>query len=126
MPKSALLVIILSSWLIVLTVINYIYLPIFHTDYDYSSTLGTEARIDFGPVGVGLVRVPPPLGILAYIDGLPEEVEGLVVYLDLVESELDPRDVGQVALERSTYLIRINQSSMCTLESGISSTPHCS
>ena len=59
-----------------------------------------------------MVAVPPPLGIYAYIDGLAEKIEGLVVYLELVESELDSRDVGQVALERSTYLIRINQSSM--------------
>ena len=59
-------------------------------------------------MSVGLVLVPPPLGIFAYIDGLPEETEGLVVYLELDESELDPRDVGQIALERSTYLIRIN------------------
>ena len=63
-------------------------------------------------MGVGLVLVPPPLGIFAYIDGLPEETEGLVVYLELDESELDPRDVGQIALERSTYLIRINPSRM--------------
>ena len=63
-------------------------------------------------MGVGLVPVPPPLDIFAYIDGLPEETEGLVVYLELEESELDPRDVGQIALERSTYLIRINPSRM--------------
>ena len=63
-------------------------------------------------MGVGLVPVPPHLGILAYIDGLPEETEGLVVYLELDESELDPRDVGQIALERNTYLIRINSSRM--------------
>ena len=73
--------------------------------------------IVFDPVGVGLVAVPLPLGIFAYIDGLAEETEGLVVYLDLVESELDPRDVGQVALERSTYLIRINPSGICIVES---------
>ena len=63
-------------------------------------------------MSVGLVLVPPPLDIFAYIDGLPEETEGLVVYLELEESELDPRDVGQIALERSTYLIRINASRM--------------
>ena len=68
-------------------------------------------------MGVGLVAVPPPLGIFAYVDGLVEEIEGLVVYLELVESELDPRDVGQMALERSMYLIRINPSSMYIAES---------
>ena len=62
-----------------------------------------------------MVLLPPPLGIFAYIDGLAEEPEGLVVYLQLEESELDPRDVGQVALERDTYLIRINPSSRWTI-----------
>ena len=68
-------------------------------------------------MGIGLVALPPPLGIFAYIDGLTEGTEGIVVYLELVESGLDPRDVGQVALKRSTYLIRINPSSMCITES---------
>ena len=45
--------------------------------------------------------------------------EGLVVYFELDESELDPKDVGQIALERSTYLIRINPSRTHTIESQI-------
>ena len=32
--------------------------------------------------------------------------------MDIIESDLDPRDVGQVSLERSAYLIRINESGM--------------
>ena len=32
------------------------------------------------------------------------------MFLDIIESDLDPRDVGQVSLERSSYLIRINES----------------
>lgn len=66
-----------------------------------------------------MVALPPPLGIFPYIDGIAEEPEGLVAYLDLEESDLDPRDVGQVALERSTYLVRINPSStwVCVLQS---------
>ena len=46
----------------------------------------------------------------AYLDGLAEELEGFVLYLDVIESELDPRDVGQVSLSRSVYLVVINQS----------------
>ena len=46
----------------------------------------------------------------AYLDGLAEELEGFVLYLDVMESELDPRDVGQVSLSRSVYLVVINQS----------------
>ena len=48
----------------------------------------------------------------AYLDGLAEELEGFVLYLDVMESELDPRDVGQVNLSRSVYLVVINQSGM--------------
>ena len=48
----------------------------------------------------------------AYLDGLAEELEGFVLYLEVMESELDPRDVGQITLSRSVYLIVINQSGM--------------
>ena len=51
----------------------------------------------------------------AYLDGLAEELEGFVLYLDVIESELDPRDVGQVNLSRSVYLVVINQSGMIIL-----------
>ena len=52
----------------------------------------------------------------AYLDGLPEELEGFVLYLDVIESELDPRDVGQVNLSRSVYLVVINQSGTCRVQ----------
>ena len=48
----------------------------------------------------------------AYLDGLAEELEGFVLYLEVMESELDPRDVGQITLSRSVYLVVINQSGM--------------
>lgn len=51
----------------------------------------------------------------AYLDGIPEELEGFVLYLELIESELDPRDVGHVNLSQSVYLIIINQSGMNVL-----------
>lgn len=46
----------------------------------------------------------------AYSDGIQEQREGLVLLLEIIESELDPRDVGNVSLSRSAYLIRINDS----------------
>ena len=33
-----------------------------------------------------------------YNDGIAEDVEGLILFLEVVESQLDPRDVGQVQL----------------------------
>ena len=48
----------------------------------------------------------------AYSDGIQEQREGLVLFLEIIESELDPRDVGNVSLSRSTYLVRINDACM--------------
>ena len=58
---------------------------------------------------------PPSLSLNAYQDGVAEESEGFILYLEIVESELDPRDVGSVSVSRSAYLIRINQSSTTVL-----------
>ena len=49
-----------------------------------------------------------------YDDGVGEEVEGLIVLLEVLESELDERDVGQVDLARAAYLVRIYHSGMHT------------
>ena len=47
----------------------------------------------------------------AFEDGLSEDVEGFIIYLQLLdEPELDARDVGQVNISRAVYLVRINQS----------------
>ena len=46
--------------------------------------------------------------IPVYDDGIDEDVEGLIIFLEVMESELDPRDVGQIDLIRSAYLIRIS------------------
>ena len=43
-----------------------------------------------------------------YADGVPEDLEGFVLFVELLESELDPRDVGYVSLARSAHLVRIN------------------
>ena len=53
---------------------------------------------------------PPTLSLDAYQDGVAEQSEGFVLLLEIEESELDPRDVGNVSLSRSVYLVRINQS----------------
>ena len=57
----------------------------------------------------------PYVDIGAFQDGLAEVQEGFVIYLDILESELDPRDVGQVNVSRSLYFVRINQSGMGTV-----------
>ena len=50
--------------------------------------------------------------LAAFPDGIPEQMEGFVLFLEIIESELDPRDVGNVSLSRSAYLVRINDSGM--------------
>ena len=50
------------------------------------------------------------LELNAYQDGEAEQLEGFVLFLEIAESELDPRDVGNVSVSRSAYLVRINQS----------------
>lgn len=59
---------------------------------------------------IGFLIYHEELDLRAYEDGEAEESEGFVLYLDLVESELDPRDVGLVNISRNAYLIRINES----------------
>ena len=55
---------------------------------------------------VGKFRFP------IYDDGIAEDVEGLVLSLEVLESELDPRDVDFVNLSRSAYIIAIYPSGM--------------
>ena len=50
--------------------------------------------------------------IPVYDDGIAEDVEGLVLFFEVLESELDPRDVDFISFSRSTYLIVINPSGM--------------
>ena len=56
--------------------------------------------------------IPSYLSLEAYQDGIAERSEGFVLLLEIDESELDPRDMGNVSLSRSVYLVRINQSGM--------------
>lgn len=77
----------------------------YSTGYDYD-TINEVVRVYAG----GFVA-PGYINLYAYEDGLAEEeTEGFLIYLDLLESELDERDVGQVNLSRSVYLVRISQS----------------
>ena len=71
----------------------------------------------------GGIFFPPSLTLNAYQDGEAEQLEGFILYLEIVESELDPRDVGNASLSRPAYLVRINQSgTVMKLVTGIS--PH--
>ena len=63
-------------------------------------------------VRAGLPLPPQAVEILTLPDSSPEGTEGFIVFVEVQESELDERDVGQVELIRSAYLIRINPSGM--------------
>ena len=78
-----------------------------HTEYDYSFEEDENAVVTHpgGNAGVAQLYFIP-----IYDDGIAEDVEGLVLFLELFESELDPRDVGFINLPRSAYLIIINPS----------------
>lgn len=75
-----------------------------HAAYDFESVNTTIAGL------AGGIFFLPSLSLDAYQDGLLEQLEGFVLYLEIVQSELDDRDVGNASLSRSTYLVRINQS----------------
>ena len=74
------------------------------SEYDY---VGIDKTIQ---IITGGFFLPELLQIGPYQDGVAEELEGFVLFLDVLESELDERDVGQVSLTRAAYLVRINQS----------------
>ena len=71
---------------------------------DYQSIETTLSEFAGGFVSPGFFSFE------VYEDGVAEEVEGFVLFLEVLESELDERDVGQVDLARAAYLVRINQS----------------
>ena len=55
-----------------------------------------------GNVGIAVGFIFP-----IYDDGIAEDVEGLVLSLQVLGLELDPRDVDFVNLPRSAYIIAI-------------------
>ena len=75
--------------------------------FDYNNT---TPLIPFGS-GV-LPPIPQYLILSIYEDGVEEDTEGLILFVDIPESLLDPRDVGQIDLLRSVYLVTINESGM--------------
>jgi hypothetical protein len=75
-----------------------------HAVFDYETVDTTISGI------TGDVVISPSLTLDAYQDGEAEQSEGFVLYLEIIDSELDPRDVGNVSVSRSAYLVRINQS----------------
>ena len=86
--------------------------------YRLLSILYMCAEYDHGIVAVILGSKIPyslcteSLVIPIYDDGIDEDVEGLILFLDVMESQLDPRDVGYINVSRSAYLITIYPSGM--------------
>ena len=76
----------------------------FYTVYDYEFISTTQRVYAGGPF------LNPTFFLESYEDGVSERREGYVVFLEIIESELDPRDVGNVSLSQSTYLIAIDES----------------
>lgn len=74
--------------------------------FDYNNTVQV---IPFPPGGI-VPDLHQYYLLPIYEDGLEEDTEGFVLYMDVVESQLDPRDVGQIDLARTAYLVTINQS----------------
>ena len=72
--------------------------------YDHSDINETKR------VYAGGFVVAPFVLLETFSDGISEQTEGSVLFLEIIESELDPRDVGNVSLSRSAYLVRINDS----------------
>lgn len=85
----------------------------FHAAYDYEAVNTTLSGLAGGFI------IPSYLSLAAYQDGIAEQFEGFVLYLEIVQSELDPRDMGNVSLSRSAYLVRINQSGMVCIIIGL-------
>ena len=77
-----------------------------HAVFDYEEVDTTLS----GFAGGIFISPSMPLTLNAYQDGEAEQLEGFILYVEIDESELDPRDVGNVSLSRSAYLVRINQS----------------
>ena len=75
----------------------------FATEYDYQTVSRTYSVLAGGFIA------PVFFGIEIYQEGVAENLEGFVLFLEIAESELDQRDIGNVSLSRSTYLLRINQ-----------------
>ena len=81
----------------------YVYYAEYDCDFGESATVVHHA---------GLSGVGHSFFIPVYDDGIAEDVEGLVFFFEVLESELDPRDVDFISFNRSTYLIVINPSGM--------------
>jgi hypothetical protein len=87
-----------------ITYISYFLHPHNYAVFDYEAVDTTINGF------AGGIFISPSLSLDAYQDGEAEQLEGFVLYLEIVESELDPRDVGNVSVSRPAYLVRINQS----------------
>ena len=82
--------------------------PISLAAFDYNNS----APLFPFPGGGFVPELFQPFLLSIYEDGLKEDTEGLILFVDVPESLLDPRDVGQIDLERNVYLVTINDSGM--------------
>ena len=81
----------------------------YFAEYDYPFGLHESFAVNHSKGVVGTAVAFP---FLIYDDGIAEDVEGLVLSLEVLGSELDPRDVDFVNLPRSAYIITIYPSGM--------------
>ena len=58
-------------------------------------------------VGGGTPEIIPTTQFPAIDDTLPELTEGFLCYLEVVDSQLDPRDVGRIDFFNRLTLVRI-------------------
>ena len=61
-----------------------------------------------------LVTISANITIPVYNDGVPEEEEGFVVLLGVLEEDLDSNDVGFVDVLNPILLVRLNEGGMMT------------
>ena len=100
------------------TQLSIVIVTIYESDIDlicFSSCAPAEYDylFQYGSYVFSVNRPEINFDLAIYNDGIAEDVEGLILFLEVIESQLDPRDVGQVQLTRSAYLITISQSGMC-------------
>ena len=97
----------------------------------YACSKLSSAEYDFKAIDTtftlyagGSILSRPYITLEAYQDGISEQVEGFSIFLEIEESGLDPRDVGQVSISRIHSFVRINQSSMYHISSYLSCCGH--
>ena len=97
----------LLLWLPLKTLSDY------YAEYDYPFELHKSFAVNHSE---GIVGTAFGLLFPIYDDGIAEDVEGLVLSLEVLGLELDPRDVDFVNLPRSAYIIAIYPSGIAIID----------